>query len=165
MSHTIDNFRNFFHEDKEKSDFLVGETIHHALEFVSSALSAHNIKVEFEDSERIVVNGYRNEYAQVLFNILSNSREACIERGTSAPCIQVRVTAENDRSVVYIRDNCGGISDDVIPKIFDPYFTTRAPDKGAGIGLYMSKVIIEQNMNGHLTAHNIEGGIEFRIEV
>ncbi len=165
MSHTIDDFRNFFHADKEKSDFLVGETIHHALEFVSSALSTHNIEVEFEDNESIVASGYRNEYAQVLFNILSNSREACIERGTSAPCIQIRVTAENDRSVVYIRDNCGGISDDIIPKIFDPYFTTRAPDKGAGIGLYMSKVIIEQNMSGHLTARNTEGGIEFRIEV
>jgi signal transduction histidine kinase len=67
--------------------------------------------------------------------------------------------------VLYIRDNCGGIPDDVILKIFDPYFTTRGSDKGTGIGLYMSKMIIEQNMNGHLTASNAGGGAEFRIEV
>jgi len=67
--------------------------------------------------------------------------------------------------VVYVRDNCGGIPDEIMPKIFDPYFTTREPDKGSGIGLYMSKVIIELNMGGSLTARNLDGGAEFRIEV
>jgi signal transduction histidine kinase len=66
---------------------------------------------------------------------------------------------------VYIRDNCGGIAEDVIPRIFDPYFTTRSPDRGTGIGLYMSKVIIEQNMSGRLTARNLDRGAEFRVEV
>ncbi|MEI6824756.1 MAG: ATP-binding protein [Desulfuromonadales bacterium] len=81
------------------------------------------------------------------------------------PHIFIRITCENGRSVLYVRDNCGGIPDEVLPKIFDPYFTTRGPDRGTGIGLYMSKVIIEQNMAGHLTACNVDGGAEFRIEV
>jgi two-component system, NtrC family, C4-dicarboxylate transport sensor histidine kinase DctB len=67
--------------------------------------------------------------------------------------------------VLYFRDSCGGIPDDVLPKIFDPFFTTRGPDAGTGIGLYMSKMIIEKNMSGKLTASNVDGGAEFRIEV
>jgi len=165
MSHTIDDFRNFFREDKRKSGFVVSKTVHHALEFVSATLASHNITVELEEDERVTAVGYNNEYAQVLLNILSNTRETCIERCITAPCIRIRVTSENGRSVVYIRDNCGGIADDIMPKIFDPYFTTRTPDKGTGIGLYMSKVIIEQHMGGRLAASNSEGGAEFRIEV
>jgi PAS domain S-box-containing protein len=165
MSRTIDDFRNFFREDKQKSVFFVSKAVHLALEFVSAALSSHGIQIEVEDDESITTTGYQSEYAQVLLNILSNSSEACIERSVAAPRIHIRITSENGRSVVYIRDNCGGIADDTLPKIFDPYFTTRAQGKGTGIGLYMSKVIIEHNMKGHLTACNIEGGTEFRIEV
>lgn len=165
MSRTIDDFRNFFREDKQKGSFLVSKTVHRALEFVSAILTNLDVRIEFEDDESVTAIGYQNEYAQVLLNILSNSREACIERSTIAPRIRIRVTVENGRSVVTVRDNCGGIAEDIMPKIFDPYFTTRAPDKGTGIGLYMSKVIIEQNMGGQLTAHNTEDGVEFRIEV
>lgn len=87
------------------------------------------------------------------------------ERTTSNCRIYIRIARENELSVLYFRDNCGGIPDDVISKIFEPYFTTRGSDKGTGIGLYMSKMIIEQNMGGHLTARNVIGGAEFRIEV
>jgi C4-dicarboxylate-specific signal transduction histidine kinase len=118
-----------------------------------------------EEDDAVIAFGYQNEYAQVLLNILSNAREACIERDIAAAHIHIRVTSEKGSSVVYIRDNCGGIAEDVMPKIFDPYFTTRAPDKGTGIGLYMSIVIIEQNMGGSLTARNSEDGVEFRLAV
>lgn len=165
MSRTIDDFRNFFREDKQKCGFMVGTTVRHALEFISAALASHEIQVELEEDAGITATGYQNEYAQVLLNILSNAREACIERCTREPRIHIRITSEHERSAVYIRDNCGGIADDVMPKIFDPYFTTRSPDRGTGIGLYMSKMIIEQNMNGSLTARNTDNGVEFRIEV
>ncbi len=165
MSRTIDDFRNFFREDKQKGGFLVSTAVHHALDFISATLSSHDIQVELDDDKEVSAIGYQNEYAQVLLNILSNARGACIERCVTAPRILIRITSENGHSVVYIRDNCGGIADEIMPKIFDPYFTTRAPDKGTGIGLYMSKVIIEQNMEGHLTARNTEDGAEFRIEV
>jgi PAS domain S-box-containing protein len=165
MSRTIDDFRNFFREDKQKSVFTVSDAVHNTLEFVSAALTNHSIQIELEDDKHVTATGYQNEYAQVLLNILSNSREASIERHIPNPRIQIRITSENSHSVVYIRDNCGGITEEVMPKIFDPYFTTRSPDKGTGIGLYMSKVIIEQNMNGRLTASHTDGGVEFRIEV
>lgn len=158
MSGTIDDFRNFFRKDKEKTLFLIGKTIHRTLEFISASLASHNVLINFEDDESVTVTGYQNEYAQVLLNIISNVRETCIERNIASPCITIRITTEHNRSAVYIRDNCGGIADDIMPRIFDPYFTTRAPDKGTGIGLYMSKVIIEQNMNGSLTDRNSQGG-------
>ena len=165
MSRTIDDFRNFFREDKQKVEFSPGMTIRRTLEFISATLANHGIQVEFVEDTEISAIGYQNEYAQVLLNIISNTREAAIERKIAAPCIRICVTGENGRSVVTVCDNCGGIEAGVMPKIFDPYFTTRAPDKGTGIGLYMSKVIIEQNMNGRLTAANREDGVEFRIEV
>ena len=102
---------------------------------------------------------------EVLLNMFSNSCDACTERNLANSRIFIRITRENERSVLYFRDSCGGIPEDVIPKMFDPYFTTRGPDKGTGIGLYMSKMIIEQNMGGLLTASNVAGGAEFRIEV
>ena len=133
---------------------------------VSASLKNHQIQIELKnEEEEISALGYQNEYAQVLLNIISNAREAGIERAIHSPRISVRVTCENEHSVLYIRDNCGGIPDEVMTRIFDPYFTTRGHEKGTGIGLYMSKVIIEQHMGGSLTVRNVEGGAEFRIEV
>ena len=165
MSQTIDDFRNFFRGDKEKKRFLVSKVVDRALAMVSSVMDKHNFQVRIEADKDVTAIGYQNEYAQVLLNIISNAREAGCERNIFKPCIIIRLTSEDNRSVLYIRDNCGGIPEDVLPKIFDPYFTTRGPDRGTGIGLYMSKVIIEQNMNGRLTARNVDGGAEFRIEV
>ncbi len=165
MSQTINDFNNFFREDKEKLKFSINEAVNRALGVVSANLKNHNIMVKIESSTEVSVVGYQNEYAQVLLNIISNSCEACIERHVTDPHLFLHIVREDERSVLYIRDNCGGIPDDVLHKIFDPYFTTRGPDRGTGIGLYMSKVIIEQNMGGELTARNVEHGAEFRIAV
>ena len=165
MSDTINDFRNFFREDTEKREFSIGKSVNSAMTLVAATLSNKKIQIDIEDNDEVTAIGYQNEYAQALLNIISNSREAALERKTTNPHIFIRITRENGRSVLYIRDNCGGIPDEVMPKIFDPYFTTRGPDRGTGIGLYMSKVIIEQNMDGHLTARNVDGGAEFRMEV
>ncbi|MHB8056954.1 MAG: sensor histidine kinase [Desulfuromonadaceae bacterium] len=165
MSRKIDDLRNFFRVDKEKEGFFIGKVVGRALKLVSPHLGSHRIQVEIESDDEVTATGYQNEYAQVVMNIISNAREAAIERNISTPRILVRITSENGHSVLYIRDNCGGIPEDILPKVFDPYFTTRGPDRGTGIGLYMSKAIIEQNMAGHLTARNVEGGAEFRVEV
>lgn len=165
MSHTIDDFRNFFREDKEKHEFFISKAANRVLTMISATLNNNNIEANIECDDDVTAIGYQNEYAQVLLNIISNSCDAVHERKVSNPRIFIRISRENERSVMYIRDNCGGIPDDIMPKIFDPYFTTRGPDRGTGIGLYMAKVIIEQNMGGSLTACNVEGGAEFRIEV
>jgi len=165
MSRTIDDFRNFFREDKEKQVFYINSAVRRALEFVSAAIESRGIRVTISADQDVAVTGYPGEYSQVLLNIIANAGDACAERCVSDPRIDIVTTIENGRSVVYVRDNCGGIPDEIMPKIFDPYFTTREPDKGSGIGLYMSKVIIELNMGGSLTARNLNGGAEFRIEV
>ncbi|MBW4055608.1 MAG: PAS domain-containing protein, partial [Proteobacteria bacterium] len=165
MSHTIDDFRNFFRIDKEKQEFLISEAVNRAMSLVSATLNSLNIQVKIKTDDDVTIIGLQNEYSQVLLNLFSNTCDASIERNVAHCRIAIRITRENERSVLYFRDSCGGIPDDVMSRIFDPYFTTRGHDKGTGIGLYMSKMIIEQNMGGHLTASNVDGGAEFRIEV
>jgi signal transduction histidine kinase/ABC-type amino acid transport substrate-binding protein len=165
MSHTIDDFRNFFRQDKEKRAFVINTAVSRSLEFVAATLESCQIRVDMADGEQVSAIGYQNEYAQVLLNILNNARDALMERMVAVPLVSIRITSENSRSVVIIRDNGGGMAEDILPRIFDPYFTTKEPGKGTGIGLYMSKVIIEQHMDGRLSARNVEDGAEFRIEV
>ena len=165
MSQTINDFSDFFHEEKEKQRFSIVTAVNSAVTLTAPAIKSQEIRLEIETKSDVTAFGFKNEYAQALVNIISNARNACMERCAVNPCISITVTEENGRSVLYVRDNGGGISEDVLPKIFDPYFTTRGPDRGTGIGLYMAKVIIEQNMAGRLTARNVKGGAEFRIEV
>ncbi|HEX9078059.1 MAG TPA: cache domain-containing protein [Desulfuromonadaceae bacterium] len=165
MSRTIDDFRNFFRQDKEKRYFPLNETLNSTLEFVSPGLKNNNITVDLDMRDDVVAFGYRNEYSQVLVNILNNARDVLIERNIADPCIRIRAFSEAGQVVVTIWDNGGGISDDVLPRIYDPYFSTKESGKGTGIGLYMSKAIIEQNMGGKLTARTVGGGAEFRIEL
>jgi PAS domain S-box-containing protein len=165
MSHTIDDFRNFFRPEKEKHRFSVNKAVARALYFVSATLTNRAIRVELVEDETVTAVGYQNEYAQVLLNILDNARDVLMDRKVAEPCVQITISCDNGRSVVAIRDNGGGIAEDVMPKIFDPYYTTKEPGKGTGIGLYMSKAIIEKSMDGRLVARNVDGGVEFRIEV
>ena len=165
MSETIDDFRNFFRHDKEKQAFTVNEVVPHSIRYVEATLKSCNIEVEVTAEEDVLTYGYQNEYSQVLLNIINNARDVLLERNVANPRISIRVFREHELSVVTVRDNGGGIDAGILPKIFDPYFTTKEMTQGTGIGLYMSKVIIEKNMGGSLTACNREGGAEFRIEV
>lgn len=165
MSQTIDDFRNFFHQDKKKTEFVVNQAVSMVLELLRPALTAKGISISITEQPEVSMFGYSNEYAQVLLILLNNAMDALVEQNVAAPRIDINITRTNAHCVVTIADNGGGISTDVMPKIFDPYFTTKEKTKGTGIGLYMSKVIIDKNMGGTLTARNIEGGVEFRIEV
>ena len=165
MSQTIDDFRYFFRPDKIKTRFVANQAVVKAVEFISPSLNNKGISVSIVEQPEVDVFGYSNEYAQVLLNILSNAKDALAQRNEAEPRINISISRADGRSVVTITDNGGGIGPDVMPKIFDPYFTTKENTKGTGIGLYMSKMIIEQNMGGSLTAENIEGGVAFRIEV
>ncbi|HEY4744013.1 MAG TPA: DUF3365 domain-containing protein [Desulfuromonadaceae bacterium] len=165
MSHTIDDFRNFFRPDKEKSAFSITRSIDTTLEFIGASLASHGIGVDFAAAEDITVQGYANEFTQVVLNIINNAKDVLVTRNVRSPCITIRVSRENGRAVVTIRDNGGGIDARIVPKIFDPYFTTKEKMQGTGIGLYMSKSIIEGSMGGRLTVANVEDGAEFRIEL
>ncbi|WP_214297975.1 sensor histidine kinase [Pelotalea chapellei] len=165
MSRTIEDFRDFFRQDKEKKAFLINEVISKTLNFISATLENSSIKVEVDASGDVTAIGYQNEYFQVLLNIIANARDVLVEKKPTSPLIRISIANEGDSSVVKIRDNGGGIPAEVIPRIFDSYFTTKGHGKGTGIGLYMSKVIIEKNCGGRLSAYNVDDGVEFRIEV
>lgn len=165
MSQTIDDFRNFFKPDKEKVEFTIQEVVAKTLTLVKESFKNQHILIEVRSSANPVVSGYPNEYSQALLNILLNARDALLDRRTDNARVMVTIDREDGRSIVTIADNAGGIAGDIIGKIFEPYFSTKSPDKGTGVGLFMSKIIIENNMHGRLTAHNNADGAEFRIEV
>jgi C4-dicarboxylate-specific signal transduction histidine kinase len=159
------NFRNYFRPDKEIADFKVAETITNTLSFIEDSFKKQNISIEVFAKNDPAIHGYRNEYMQVLLNILNNARDVLTEREIDDPKVTISIGMEGDRAVVRISDNAGGIPKEIINKIFDPYFTTKGPQQGTGVGLFMSKTIIEKNMDGRLSVCNIANGAEFRIEV
>jgi signal transduction histidine kinase len=163
MSKTIDDFRNFFGPGTVKVEFPVRETIDRTLSLLEGALKQRQIKVEVIEESSPIVRGCPNELAQVLINIIMNAKDAFVAKEVPEPAITIRIGNAGGRAFVTIADNAGGVPDDIIGRIFEPYFTTKGPDKGTGIGLYMSKMIIENNMEGSLTVRNVDGGAEFRI--
>jgi C4-dicarboxylate-specific signal transduction histidine kinase len=165
MSRTIDDFRNFFKPEKEKVVFKVNDEVTKILSLMKESLRAQNIDIKVTAEEDLVIHGYPNEFSQVLLNILINARDALTEREIAMPKVLISIGSGETGAVVTIADNAGGISEEIIDKIFEPYFTTKGSQAGTGVGLFMSKTIIERNMGGLLTVRNIEDGAEFRIEV
>jgi PAS domain S-box-containing protein len=165
MSKTIDDFRNFFKPDKEKNRFRVQEAITDTLTLLDGSLHNPSIKVEIVANDDPVINGYANEFAQVILNLVINAKDVFTEREVSDAKLTITVSSENGFAVVTVADNAGGVPEEIIDKIFEPYFTTKGPQGGTGVGLFMSKTIIEKNMGGKLAVCNKENGAEFRIEV
>jgi signal transduction histidine kinase len=162
MSTTIDDFRRFFKPNKEKQHFRACDGVEEAIKMVGQNFQSHNIEIAFVKSgEPCDVIGYPNEFAQVVLNALTNAKDAIVDKRVAG---KVLIWVENgtDMAIVSVRDNGGGIPENILGKIFDPYFTTK--EKGTGIGLYMSKMIMD-NMGGDITLHNIEDGAEVSIRV
>ncbi len=165
MSQTISDFQNFFKPQGEKEEFSVEKACKEAYFIIESSLKYHGIELSFDVKEDGKVYGYKNEYSQVILNVLSNAKDILIERGIKQPAINIEIKSGDNYEIVKIEDNAGGIKDSIIDKIFDPYFTTRHKTLGTGIGLYMSKNIIERNMSGHINVRNINNGALFTIKV
>jgi PAS domain S-box-containing protein len=165
MSQTIDDFRGFFKPDKEKVEFAVHAVVARTVSLVEDSFKYQHIGIELHSSAQPTIFGFPNEYSQVLLNILMNARDALLERRVAAPLVTVAISREGKKAVVTIADNAGGIPEEILDKVFEPYFTTKGPDKGTGVGLFMSKIIIENNMGGSLTVRNSPEGAEFRVVV
>lgn len=165
MSQTISDFQNFFNPQGEKEIFSVKNACKEAFFIVESSLKYHGIKVEFNILEDIDVFGYKNEYSQVILNIFSNAKDIFLERKVQNPYIYVEIKSGDNYAIVKICDNAGGINEEILDKIFEPYFTTRHKTQGTGIGLYMSKNIIERNMNGFINVKNVNDGACFTVKV
>lgn len=123
-----------------------------------------NVELKIVQEDELSIKGRRNEFCHVVMNLITNARDALKERNVPAPKIVIRMFKENGKQVVTVADNAGGIPEEILGRIFEPYFTTKGPDKGTGIGLYMSKSIIEKSMGGLLSVRNTQEGAEFRIE-
>ncbi len=192
MSHTIDDFRSFFVPSKQKSSFDIKVAIEEVLKLFSCSLAnrmifvkikcrCHKLSKMTEDIEEIgpcdlsymTVSGYPNEFKHVVLNLLNNSGDAIANQKQkgflskeSKGFIEINLSLEKEGIIrITITDNGGGIGEEIIEKIFDPYFSTKTTKKGTGIGLYMSKVIIENNMGGKLYVENGDMGAVFTIEL
>jgi signal transduction histidine kinase len=165
MSQTIDDFRHFFMPDKEAVPFSVPEVAAKTVALVAESFASQQIALTTKLDASPTIVGFPNQYSQALLNILMNARDALLERRPPSPRVTIAIGLEGERSVLTVTDNAGGIDEAVLGKIFEPYFTTKGPDKGTGVGLFMSKAIVEKNMHGRLTAGNTADGAQFRIEI
>jgi signal transduction histidine kinase len=161
MSVTIDDFRNFFRPNKEKAPFCVNEAVADAMQILEAAFRNNNITVAVAGDEGVMAHGFRNEYSQVLLNLLSNAKDAIQQNNLDGGQVKITISCVDGHARVEIEDNAGGIPAEALPRIFDPYFTTK--DKGTGIGLYMSKMIIEGGMGGSIQAENTGQGARFTL--
>ena len=156
LSKTIDDFRNFFKADKMIEDFCINESILRVLKLLKSSIQNHNIQVETHLNGDLIINGYPNEFLQVLVNIINNAKDALMTQDINARFMNIKTFIKNKRCVIEVNDNGGGVDETIVSKIFDPYFTTKHKSQGTGIGLYMSHQIVVEHMKGSIYAKNIE---------
>ncbi|MFK5882705.1 MAG: PAS domain-containing protein [Sulfurospirillum sp.] len=166
MSHTIDDFRNFYKPSKTKERFEIKEALEATVEIMSAKLEQKDVHVE-QDVQKFILNSFENEFKQAVLNIISNAKDAIF---------QEKEKNKDFKGIIYligkkiantyeitISNNGGEIEKEVMDRIFEPYFTTKFEKQGTGIGLYMTKMIIENSMAGFIDVRNIEDGVEFKI--
>ncbi|NQY93005.1 MAG: PAS domain S-box protein [Campylobacteraceae bacterium] len=156
LSSTIDDFRNFFNADKEMNRFNLHDAIEKSLTLMESSIKSNYINIVKDIDREIFVFGYKNEFIQAYMNILSNSKDAFLNKNIDDEnkVIFVSVKKTDEKVLIVIKDNAGGIANDIIGKICEPYFTTKHKSQGTGIGLYMTHQIISQHMHGELKVAN-----------
>jgi len=165
LSHMIDDFRKFHHPDEVSVDFDLRETVLSTIYTVKSKFSNSGIDLITDVNESKMLHGFRSGYSQVTLNILTNAYDILIERGVKNPRVKVKLKINSDKTILSIRDNGGGIDPSIRDKIFDLYVSTKPNLNNTGIGLYTSKLIIEQQIGGKLYAIDHSDGAEFIIEV
>ncbi|HCI13235.1 MAG: hypothetical protein A2063_04815 [Gallionellales bacterium GWA2_60_142] len=163
MSETIDDFRDFFRPDKIKVTFNLHDAVAESIRLLEATLKNHKIQISLSEDPGLRTYGHVNEFSQVILNVLANAKDALVENKSAQRRIEIELKSSGHVGMVAIRDNAGGIPEDALDKIFDPYFTTKV--SGTGIGLYMSKTIIEKHMDGNIACRNTSDGAEFTISI
>ncbi len=165
LSKTIDDFREFFKPDKNAQEVRVQSVVDDALAIVGKSLENHDVHLRLDLDASLKITTYSRELMQVLINIIKNAKEALVEHNTSQKEISISAQTNEEELSLSICDNAGGIESTIMPKIFQPYFTTKDEKNGTGLGLYMSKTIIEKHLGGTITAFNKEDGVCFEIKL
>jgi signal transduction histidine kinase len=163
MNDTISDFTNFFKPNKQKKIIRIEDVLNDCLSIIESSLQRHQIYIH-KEYEEIELEIFDKELKQVFLNILSNAKDALVENKETNRAIFIKAFKEDNKNIITISDNAGGIPNDIINKVFDPYFSTKAKN-GTGLGLYMSKTIVDEHLNGLLSVSNGIDGAIFRVEV
>ena len=165
LSNTIDDFRAFFQSNKEKEETNFITLINSVLGIIEASIDTKNIKLikDFDTLENFI--SYPNEIKQVILNLIKNAEDVLVERKIKQPYIKIKTSKTDSHLILQVSDNAGGISKEIINHIFDPYFSTKKQKDGTGLGLYMSKTIIEDHCNGNLYVSNTKDGTLFSIEI
>ncbi len=156
MSDTLEDFRTFFHPHKIHRQFDLESAIQKAVDLTKYQLAKEKISITVEQTEKISIYGYENELTHILLNIINNAKDALTQSNTADKSIRIYSKKTHTHAIISIIDNAGGIKDAIIGKIFEPYFTTKHKSVGTGIGLYMSKQIVEKHMGGKISCKNIQ---------
>jgi signal transduction histidine kinase len=164
LTKTIDDFKNFFSPNQKKEDIPILSVIEEANSIIGPSLINSSIVLNISCSSDIKASIYKRELVQVILNLINNSKHA-ISNNIENRHIDIEVSKEDNWILLKVSDNGSGISDENIGKIFEPYFTTKGVSSGTGLGLYISKTIIETHFNGAIKAYNIDGGACFEIKI
>jgi len=173
LSSTIDDFRNFILNKKQKISFDISSQVDSILSILEPMLKMNDIKLIKKCEENIRINSYPNELTQVIINIITNSKDKFLEEKIKERYIFLDILRKNNKVYIVIKDNGTGIKENVIKKIFEPYFTTKHQGQGTGLGLYMTREIIIKSLNGSIKAENVDfeykdkkyKGAQFTIEI
>lgn len=163
LSKTVNDFRNFFNPNKHKAVVGIEEVVRDTAAIIEKSFETKGIGLKLKCETEAEVRVHKNEMMQVLLNLLKNGLDVLNERRVSNPRVEVRGVRRENEVVIEVEDNGGGIPDEIIHKIFDPYFSTKNEKVGTGLGLHMSKIIVEQHNLGKLLVENSSGGALFRI--
>ncbi len=156
LSKTIDDFRNFIKGDRTKSIFILINTINNFKNLVDSSIKNNYLNVIFDIDKDIKINGYENELIQCLINIFNNAKDILVEKEIEDKFIFISTSVKDNKAIIKIKDNAGGIPKDILPKIFEPYFTTKHQSLGTGLGLHITYNLIVDGMNGTIEANNVK---------
>ena len=165
MSKTIDDFRDFMLVNKQKEKAYLSDIILSSVTMIKDSFLLNDIEVDIKESKLEEIMTLKNEILQVVLNILNNSKDAFISNNIKNRKIKIYLEEKNDVQIIFIEDNAGGIPNKIIDNIFDPYFSTKDKKNGTGLGLYISKIIIEKHLNGKLSIRNKENGILVKIKL
>jgi PAS domain S-box-containing protein len=154
LSNTIDDFRNFYKDDLVRKDFNVKKSIDKTISLLKTIFIKEQIKIIYLSENRLFINGVENQFLQVMMNILNNAKDVLVENNIEDKCIFIDMYEKDNYTYIEIIDNGGGVSEDIIEHIFEPYFTTKHKSLGTGIGLYMSEEIVTKQLDGKIYVYN-----------
>ncbi|MCI6988878.1 MAG: PAS domain S-box protein [Campylobacter sp.] len=165
MSQTIEDFSNFFKTDKNKDEFLVSASIHDVVSLIGATLTKLDINLDIKQEFDCYVYGLKSELMQVLMNLITNAKDALLkEYGIIKKVITITVYKKDEFVCIDVNENASAIRPEVLDRIYEPYFTTKHPNSGTGLGLYMSKMIID-NMRGYMEVKNLDKDVSFIIKL